>query len=395
MAAWTRALATETGLSPGQWGRLGVAAGFERTDVSLLPERGLYLEGTGEVALSPGVALWATGSLNTEGETGELSSGGLAARLGAAQVLVGRISPRIGQGTSTILLAGRNAMEGVLVGTARPFRIPLLGRTTAHLFIAPWVDTPTVDRAWFSSLGVSIEPHPAVTLGAYRTVRFAGEGLSQGLADALWSLVPLQGGDDPAEDNQGELAARVRFKAWGQPLATYVSLGFEDPQSLWEDPGLVAGILIPWNVGGGVLATRYEYQAFGSAARWCGPCTASSHRWYSQREYGPYQTEDVLIGSSLGGYGSRHQVRVTYWSAATLRLGGVVFVERREEENLLFERWPGSRTGIGVSAAVRPRPGWEIQLRAAVADSDGGAESGLDLSFRIFDAIRNPAGAMR
>ena len=388
---WTDAFRAETALAPAQVARLGVAAGFESSQVSLVPERGGYLEGVVDVPFSPAVSAWVAGGLATEGSS-EVFSGGLAARFGAGQLLVGRMSPKIGQGTARILLSGRNPMNGVLIGTARPAPVPVLGRVTAHFFVAPEIDTPQVDGVTFSSFGFSIEPHPAVTLGAYRTVRFGGDGVE---GSGLGSLFPFQGGDDPAEDNQGELAARVRFRAWGQPAAVYATLGFEDPVSAWEDPGLIAGILLPFDLPQGMLTGRYEYQAFGESARWCGSCEAESHRWYRQREYGPYQIGAVPLASSLGGYGSRHQVEISYWGASRIRLSGVVFTETREEQNLLYERWPGSRTGMAVSAFARPRPGWEIGVRGAVSDTEAGAESGIDLVFRVFDVIRNPAGAPR
>ncbi len=394
VTTWTEAFRAEAALPATQWGRLGLAAGYETSQVALVPERGGYLEGVGEVPVSTAISFWAAGSVATEGSA-EFLSGGMAATFGAGQLLIGRISPKIGQGTSRILLAGRNPMDGVMLATARPYEISALGRVTAHIFIAPNIDTPAVSGVWFSSFGLSIEPHPAVTLGAYRTVRFGGDGLSEGTSDDLLSLFPFQGGDNPAEDNQGELAARVRFSAWGQPMAVYGTLGFEDPASAWEDPALIAGLLLPIDLSAGVLSARYEYQGFGESARWCGSCPAESHRWYRQREYGPYQIEDVLLASSLGGYGSRHQVQLSYWGRSPVRVAGTFFVENREEQNLLYDRWPGSRTGFAVSLSTRPRPGWEVGLQGVVSDSDVGAQSGINLVFRVFDAIRNPAGTPR
>ena len=398
---WTDLLRTESGLAPGQWARLGLSAGYETSQVSLLPERGAYLEGMAEVPLGSTVALWAEGGYATESSEAELTTGGLAWGFGAGQLVVGRIRPRIGQGTSRLLLAGRASMDGVLLGTGRPFVLPgflrFLGRTTAHIFVSPNISSPTTERAWMATVGASIEPHPAITLGGYRATRFGGKDLEGADADAgsILALLTGLGGDDDFDDGKGELSARVRFRAWGQPVATYASLGFEDLPSIVEDPAVVAGVLLPFTVGASVLSARYEYQAFGPGARWCGPCRDQSHRWYSQRVYGPYTLDDVPLGSSLGGYGRRHQVELSYWGRIPLRISAIAFVEDRDEENLLFDQWPGTRTGAALLAAWRPRPGWELALGGIVTDRESATEGGLNLTFRVFDAFSNPAGAHR
>ncbi len=396
---WIALFETETGLPAGQWGRLGMGAGFQGGSASLLPERGGFVDGLVDIPLSPQVALWAEGGVSSETSEADLVSGGLAARFGAAQLVAGRMRARIGQGTSRILLAGRSSMDGVLVGSARPFLLPgflkVFGRVTAHILVSPNVSTPTTDRAWFSSMGMSIEPHPAVQLGAYRTVRFAGEGISDPSVGEIFQVLSGQGGSEDFDDSQGELAARVRFRAWGQAVAPYLSVGFEDLPSLWEDPGLVAGVLVPVETGSGIVAARYEYQAFGKQAQWCLECEYKSHRWYTQRSYGEYTFDDVLLASSLGGYGTRHLVEASWWGALPLRLSGMVFFEEREEGNLLFERWPGQRQGVGASAAARPRPGWEVEAGSVLSWSGGSTEGQLSLVVRIYDVFSNPAGVAR
>jgi hypothetical protein len=297
-------------------------------------------------------------------------------------------------------MAGHAPVDGLLLGSARPFRLPgfldVLGRMTAHFFLSPNISTPTTDNAWLNSMGLSLEPHPAVTLGASRTIRFAGEGISDNPSlSELFTIFSGQGGDDSFDDSQGELSLRVRFRAWGQPMSPYVSLGFEDLPSMWEDPGLVAGLLVPIDVGTGVLAARYEYQAFGQQAQWCGGCEYVSHRWYTQREYGEYVLDGVPLGSTLGGYGSRHQLGLTWWSHESYRVSGVAFTEEREEGNLLYDRWPGRRSGFGGSVAGRPRPGWEIEAGGLVSFGEDATDGGLNLTVRVFDLLSNPAGLAR
>lgn len=393
---WVDLFHHEVGMPTGQWGRLGMGAGFQGGQASLLPERGGFIDGLIDVPLSPNVALWAEGGLSSERSDAELASGGLSARFGAAQLVAGRMRSRIGQGTSRILLAGRSSMDGVLFGSARPFLLPgflgALGRMTAHILVSPNVSTPTTDRAWFSSMGVSIEPHPAIQLGAYRTVRFAGEGISDPSISEIFQVFAGQGGSEDFDDSQGELSARLRFRAWGQAVAPYVAVGFEDVPSLWEDPGIVAGVLVPVVTGSGILTTRYEYQAFGRQAQWCAGCEYKSHRWYTQRSYGDYTFEDVLLASSLGGYGTRHVLQASWWGVLPLRLNGTVFFENREEGNLLFERWPGQRQGVGASATARPRPGWEVEAGSVVSWSGGSTEGELRLVVRVYDVLSNPAG---
>jgi len=157
----------------------------------------------------------------------------------------------------------------------------------------------------------------------------------------------------------------------------------------------VAGTLIPFDVGSGVLTARYEYQAFGDRARWCGSCEEGHHRWYNQREYGTYTVDDVPLGSSLGGYGARHQVEMSYWGEIPVRFTGVGFVEDRERTNILYDRWPGTRQGVGMKIAGRPRPGWELELAGLAAWSEGESEGGLNLVVRMFDVLTNPMGAAR
>jgi hypothetical protein len=185
------------------------------------------------------------------------------------------------------------------------------------------------------------------------------------------------------------VSVRVRIGPRGRSVTGYFSLGFEDTESIYQDPGMVAGALFPLLLEGGLLTLRYEYSAFGKRAQWCGGCEYQRHLWYHGRWYGPYVHEGLPMGSTLGGYGSSHWVESVFWATGMpLRVSLRAFRRNREEGNILLDRWTGVRKGISLEIAGRPRPGMEIRGAATLSDDPLTRESGFQLSASLFDLFR-------
>jgi hypothetical protein len=393
---WGRALAGELGTRPdGEAARfvVSVGGGVDSGPEGLLEERdGAFGLVGGDVRLGRSVGIWGAGSVASQGEGMRLDEGGVSVALGPLQVLGGRIRVGLGQGDGRMVSGGRPAMDGVLLASRAPFRLPgflrHLGPVSFQVFGAPRFHNADGFDSWFGSAGFSLSPHPRVQIGMQRTARFAGEGIADWDWGDFWDMLVGRSGDNPFDDSQGEIDVRVRWPFLDLEVTTYASLGFEDAPSIYEDPGIVAGALVPWSMGLGVLALRYEYGAFGRRAMWCGWCDYRTHNWYADREYGTYGGEDAFLGSDLGGYGSAHRVGVSFWSgwrgAPAVRGEVRLFREHRLEENRLRDRWPGVRKGIRLEAAVRPRSAWEVSGEGEVASYGDAVHARGQVAVRLF-----------
>lgn len=412
LTRWRSLFDREVGRDPagGGWssrGPVSAEGGYEASDALPWRELGAFAGVRGEIRATDRVTLWAEGRAS-ETEGASLASGGAALRFDQLQIVAGRVPLGMGQGVTRLLLNGLSAFDGVWLGSARPVELPglgFLGRVSGHVFVGPGVPTPPADsvpggmEAWFMSTAVRIEPHPRVQISLMRTARFAGDSVESATLGRLLETFTVGAQKSDFDDTQGELAVRVRVDLLGLHPTPYLSLGFEDREALWQDPGIVSGVLLPLPLGDDLVSFRYEYAGFGKRAFWCRGCEYVFHAWYRHRAYGTYTLDGRPIGALLGGYGSSHQVELQYWSGRhPLRARAVLFREKREaapgkEElgrNLLLDRWPGVRKGLRLEASYRPAPSVEVAAEGTLTSTGAGAENGASVTVRLLDLFGGP-----
>jgi hypothetical protein len=195
-----------------------------------------------------------------------------------------------------------------------------------------------------------------------RTVRFGGEGLEGWSAGNLFRMFTLAGENNSFGDSQGEIALRVRWDLLGQPLSTYLSMGFEDKGTVHEDPGLLVGVLAPLLRPEALYTLKYEFMAYGGRAMWCGSCERVFHAWYRHPAFGDYILDDTLLGSELGGYGASHRGRLEAWFSGTpIRAWAEYQHMYREDRNLIRIR------ELGASRVE----GWEVGVESSLGSPSG------------------------
>ena len=386
--AWALRLSAELG-DDSRPALLGVSAGGLKNDAEATKASGGYGGFTFDLQASEGVGVWAEGVISSQEDASELHSGGLSMATENLHFMGGRVRSYAGGTATPLVLNGQAGLDGFGFGTRRPVRFPgalgHIGQFQFHAMVTPSVSTPTVDRSWFATYGFSWDPISAVSFGATRTVRFAGEGLAPLNASNLWDMLTSGGGDSDFDDSQGAVSMRTRLKAGPVRLATYVVLGFEDLVSIKEDPAVVAGFSLPMAMDAGLLTLGYEFNAIGRRGRWC-DCDYKTHRWYTQREFGEYKVDGTFLGSPLGGYGAGHYIRGSFWSTPyPVRVTASVFMEKREEANLLSSRWPDSRNGLRLDVGLGPWEGLLTEVGFVTSSTDQGSEHGFDLSLRVYD----------
>ncbi len=315
LLTWTRGLGAEVGTGGGPVAQ--VEGGW--ADRPALPVESPRGYGRALLAgdLFGGVTLWGEGVLRDRGGGEALRSLGVGIPVGSFDLFVGRMPLRMGEGRDPFLLNGRTPVDGATLTSRTPFRLPGalegLGAFRFHVGFSPFISSPLTSRAWLGSFGLSWSPHSRVDLGILRTTRFAGEDIEPFNWDKFLRMLAWQGQNDAFDDNQGEVAAQVRWGLGGQHLTTYVSLGFEDRQSTYEDPGLLLGGFLPLLRPEALYALRYEFLAFGRRAYWCGSCEKSHHAWYLSPKFGAYFLDGEPLGALLGGYGASHRGRLELW----------------------------------------------------------------------------------
>lgn len=381
-AAWADRLARELG-DAGPGIQLGIGVGAIRSDAEIAEAREGFARGILDATLRPSLGGWIDGTASTQRGASSIRAGGLTWTPRGMQILVGRLRPAVPTGQTAVLLSGEAPMDGLMVASARPFRLPgalsRIGTFQGHFFLSPFHDTPTVPDAWFTAYGLGWSPVPSVSFGVARTIRFGGEGLAPFTWSNIWNMIALGGGNSSFDDSQGEVSFRARLRLGDVRLGVYGALAFEDLKAITEDPALTAGFSIPVVTDAGMFTLGYEFLGIGPRGIWCG-CDAISHSWYTQREYGPYATEDGLLGAALGGYGAGHYLSAAFWSTLyPVWLRTRFFVEDRSAENLLVTRWPDERRGVRVQLGLGPWRGLVLSLGATATSTEVGTEGGVDV----------------
>lgn len=345
--------------------------------------------------LGPGVSFWGD-ARPASGRGGKaLHSAGVAVQAGSFDLAFGRVPVALGQGLDPFILNGRKPSGGAFLTSREPFRPPgaleSLGTFRLHVGLSPFIRAPGTPSAWLGSYALSWSPHPRLLLGALRTTRFAGRGIEPFRLQDFFRMLVGQGKEDAFDDSQGELAARVRWRLLGQPVATYLSLAFEDKTTLWRDPGLLAGILVPRLRSEGLYTFRYEFRALGRRARWCSGCAGWDREpWYDNLAYGPYFLEGEPMGSLLGGNGAGHLGRVELWPAELPLRGWLEFRHlSRYDGNILLREdvRPGTvaervRAWSLGAEGLLPR-GWGFSGALHTALLDGEREYGASFALRF------------
>ena len=178
---------------------------------------------------------------------------------------------------------------------------------------------------------------------------------------------------------------RAGWSGVGIPLLTYLELGWDDADRSWGDPGVLAGAL--WAPGAAFpLALRYEYVAFGAAARWCRWCDTLPAYWYQHvRFQSGWRAGSELLGHPLGGYGHQHAFMLSSWSPdARLRLDARLSTLDRDRWNLLEDARPGSATRVQLGGAWRARHWLEVSGELTDERGEGWKQSQLWLSAAAF-----------
>ena len=318
-----------------------------------------------------------------------LTRGGVGVRLGNLWVFAGRERALLGGGaTGALVLNPSTYLDGVVIGTATPFRAGFLGEVSIVGGVGPLPTYQSVEDPWWGYLRVTARPASWIQLGASRAAlvggRFEGGtvafdpkvyGPDQGAFSFSDIGSLLLGRTTQFEDQIVSLDVRLSLAGAGVPVLAYTEVGWEDTDRSWGDPALLAGLL--WAAPSALpLAFRYEYVAFGAGARLCAWCDSLPAFWYQHTRFqSGWRTEDGLLGHPLGGYGRQHTVGAAGWSTdgrirAEFRLSSV----RRDSWNLIEGTRPGAATRVEGEGAWRPHPRAELSAGWMEESGDGWQE---------------------
>lgn len=354
---------------------------------------------TGRAFLNPGTGVYAgtylgaeSGDLTVWGEYvgggwegfSGLRSGGITIRWSGLVASGGRQWFRAGPASDDLVLGGHVPFDAVSIATLRPLRLPVvgfLGPVSAQLALGPAGSFQNVEHTWFGFAALSVQPTRGMEMGAIRATRFEVDG---SVWRVLGRVAGIAAGENrltpPWEDHKLEIFVRLRGRPAGVPVASYVVLGVEGG-TLFDDPGLVAGMLVPVMLSAGLTSFRYEYAGFGRHARWCSWCADRSRAWYQHDPFGDYSRSGIPVGHGLGGYGASHTLEAAFWaSSGRLRGRTWLLTEVRDRHNILEPRWPGRRSGLGLELDMRVAAGLEVGFEAVIVD---GPDVPLDQAFDI------------
>ncbi|MFW6079236.1 MAG: capsule assembly Wzi family protein [Gemmatimonadota bacterium] len=290
------------------------------------------------------------------------SSIAVVGRLGGWWVSAGRQRVGFGPGTGGLVLNDAASFDGVLAGTGEPLRLGGPGRWLGPVHVralASRIPADTVGAAaWFGAMRVTLEPHPRIRVGLNRTLvvaRRVGDH-SPTFADLLRIAVGKHTQPN-FEDQRASIDATVLLGTGEWRMASYLEWGIEDTAGAhFEDPALTVGAFVPHLPGLSRLSARYEYTAFGEAARVCGFCDAQRRNWYRHSGVRPAYVAGGgrLIGHPLGGYGHEHRVEAAAWlGGARARIEALYAARAREPGNLLYAERPGRSRAAALRTVYR------------------------------------------
>lgn len=432
VANWARTLGKERGLRgfpaqegggggksrpgtpEGAFGKLDLRFGFDgeyrNGAVFLDPGTGESLNGWGAVTFRRSLSL--SGRYVSDGRKRwkGFRAGGLTAGMGPLYLFLGREFPRAPTPAhASTVLGGTVPFDGILLTTDRPRRVPgldwLLGPSSWRFMLAPWNGiTEEGDGSWFGLGGFIGQPHPRLRVGLSRVARMGGRGQGEITARRILRTILLIQNEPGSWDDQ-KLEVSVRFR-WGLgpvPIVSYLVMAQED-SPFYRDPGTVVGSRTAFLGSSGLWLLQYEYSAYGGKAQWCFWCQRvkngrgvedgrAAGRWYHHYRRWPYARRDIPVGDPLGGYGAGHSLSTQYWAkSGRFHSKITLFVQNREEGNLLYERWPGWRTGVSLEGTGRFGRKLFVTLGLTQAfGSEAARQGGVRISAR-WAAFRLPAG---
>lgn len=226
---------------------------------------------------------------------------------------VGRQAAGYGLGPGgAIVLSGTVPLDGVGVGTRRPFRLPWhlrhLGLWDFEFFVARGADNGPIGHPGVGGARGTIQPISWLTFGASRGAQFFGEG-APGLT---WRrFVSVLKGSHLKEDGERlnsnnhivTLDAVVRTKVFGAPSAFYFEIGAEDAAGAIRDsPSIVAGFEI---------AHPTQWLIIGLNQTYMHPANGHGY-FYRHGLYTAGWSDDGRgLGHPLGGPGREWQIHAT------------------------------------------------------------------------------------
>ena len=386
--------------APGSSAEVGATAGTRSGTAFLDPGGGPYLALDGSLALSGSVGLWGKIDSGSGERFDGLIEGGVALPFpGPLQLILGRQRLRGGgPGDGNSMLGGSVPLDAVHLASTGATPFPglkwLFGPVAWQFAMAPWGGVGDLDQGWIGLGSAVAQPHPRFRIGATRVARFGGSQTTSVTPERFLKMFfALQNEPHDWDDQLFEVSLRLRWEPFGLPVASYTVFS-QDDSPLWKQPGLRLGTAASLVRESGVFLIRYEYNAIGRRARWCPGCQYDTRKaldgsdrlfWYRHETHGLYERNQIPAGSSLGGYGAEHSLSFSAFPAAG-KVGYKVwsFVQIRDEGNLLLERWPGERAGLGVEGWWIPFPGLEATATGLLADGpEIGTESSIWLRVRF------------
>lgn len=403
----SRGLAPSTGSPPRL--RLHLESGLREGEAWLNPGDGAFGRARGALSLGSGVEVWGELAVGGWDRFEGLRSAGVSVPAGPFSVTVGRQFLRApGSGSTSPLLGGGTPLDGVFVLTDRPREFPgfgwLFGPVSWQFALGPLEGITGPDRGWIGLGSAVAQPHPRLRLGATRVVWFGGDQRGgYTLGRLARSVFLLQNEPFWWDDQKLEFTIRYDWGLGDVPFSTYLVLGQEDAP-IYRDSGVVAGTRVNLLSSFGMTVLRYEYSAYGTRARWCPWCSkvkdargVDDYRptdfWYLHHRRWPYARDGIPLGDPLGGYGMGHTVGGRFWSAGGSFLAHARgFYQKREERNLLVDRWPGNRWGVEGGSTVFLPGAFRLSFSLLLTrGGEFGSEEGLFLSVgRAFSAGGSP-----
>ncbi len=294
--------------------------------------------------------------------------GGVGVHVRGFWAEAGRERVQLGGGSTGALVLNPAYLDGARVGTAVPVRIPLLGDVSVVAGAGPLPRYDAVRDPWWGFLRATARPARWIQVGLSRGVLAGGHfpggsvafdakpyGPDEGSLGAADVVRLALGQATDFDDQVAALDVRVSLASVGLPLLATAELGWEDRDRSWGDPGLIAGLL--WAGRAPLPVTlRYEYVAFGRAARLCSWCDTLPAFWYQHvRFQSGWRAGGDLLGHPLGGYGHQHALAAAAWTpGGALRAGLRLSALTRERWNLLETDRPGAASRVDGTAAWRP-----------------------------------------
>lgn len=284
----------------GTWtGRLSPARGLRDSRVApvvVADEDGVRARAAGTGVVGRNLALHVEaviggGSATVPRWEAVAEAGGVALSVGRSEIGYG---PAMGGG---IVLSTAEPLGRVQVQTTRPFRLPLLGRVTAHTFATRLDDGRHVERPWLWGARIAVRPHDRVTVGVNRASMFGGDSTRTTVRRIAGMLVGVL--QDGFENQVVSVDGRWRLPTDPTlPATLYLEWGAEDAAGAWVDsPALSGGVLLPALPGA-------PWAALGAEATRFAPCCGHG-AWYTHTGFrGNWASRDFLLGHPVGGAGT-------------------------------------------------------------------------------------------